>query len=76
MIRRVERNAAPPQCRVSIDRVAEGRFCWVGSISIRGEDLFGRSTGEFNTSRRAESDAIKWARGRGAQEITIVIDEV
>lgn len=56
---------------IYIDRLDDGRFSWTGSIDVNGEAVLGGSPGQFATVQEAETDAIAWARGRGATELHI-----
>lgn len=57
---------------IYVDRLDDGRFSWTGSIEVAGEAVLGGSPGGFVTIQEAETDAIAWARGRGATELQIV----
>ena len=57
--------------RVYIDRLADGRISWTGSVDVGGKAVFGASAVDFATIQEAETDAIAWARGHGATELLI-----
>ena len=57
--------------RVHIDRLADGRISWTGSVDVGGKAVVGSSPADFATIQEAETDAIAWARGHGATELQI-----
>ena len=57
--------------RVFIDRLADGRISWTGSVDVGGKAVHGASPADFATIQEAETDAIAWARGHGATELQI-----
>lgn len=57
--------------RVYIDRLADGRISWTGSVEAAGKAVFGSSPTNFSTIQEAETDAIAWARGYGATDLQI-----
>jgi len=57
--------------RIYIDRLDDGRFSWTGSVDVGGEPVLGGSPDHFATIQEAETDAIAWARSRGATELEI-----
>lgn len=57
--------------RIRIDRRGDGRISWTGSVSVGGKAEVGDSLTDFATVQEAETDAIGWARDRGARELQI-----
>jgi hypothetical protein len=57
--------------RVCIDRLADGRLSWTGSVDVGGEAVSGASRFNFATVQEAETDAIAWAREQGATQLQI-----
>jgi hypothetical protein len=57
--------------RVYIDRLADGRISWTGSVDVGGKAVFGASPADFATIQEAETDAIAWARKHGATKLQI-----
>ena len=57
--------------RICIDRLTDGRISWTGSIRAGGKTVLGASPTAFATVQEAETDAIAWARGKGATELQI-----
>ena len=60
--------AAETANRICVARGPDGRISWTGSIGA-GESR--ASPIDFATIQEAETDAIAWARSRGATEIQI-----
>ena len=63
--------AAETADRIYIDRLDDGRISWTGSVEVGGKPVSGTSPVDFATIQEAETDAIAWARGRGATELQI-----
>jgi hypothetical protein len=57
--------------RICINRLADGRISWTGSIDASGKAIHGASRTDFATIQEAETDAIAWARGRGTAKLQI-----
>ena len=57
--------------RISIDRRADGRISWTGSVDVGRKTVLGSSPGDFATVQEAETDAIAWARKHGVTELQI-----
>ena len=57
--------------RICINRLADGRISWTGSIDAGGRAVRGASPADFATVQEAETDAIAWARARGTTELQI-----
>ena len=57
--------------RICIDRLADGRIAWTGSVEAAGKAVFGASPTIFSTIQEAETDAIAWARGYGSMHLQI-----
>lgn len=57
--------------RIYINRLADGRIAWTGSLDGGGKAVFRASSADFGTIQEAETDAIAWARGHGATELLI-----
>jgi len=57
--------------RIYIDRLADGRISWTGSVDVGGKARLGASRVDFATIQEAETDAIAWARGQGTTELQI-----
>lgn len=57
--------------RIYIDRLADGRIAWTGSLGAGRRTVLGASPGDFATVQEAETDAIAWARGQGTTELQI-----
>ena len=57
--------------RINIDRLADGRISWTGSLRAAGKAVLGASATGFSTIQEAETDAIAWARGYGATALQI-----
>ena len=57
--------------RIRIDRQGDGRISWTGSVNVGGKAKFGASSSDFATIQEAETDAIAWARERGAEDLQI-----
>jgi hypothetical protein len=56
---------------VIINRLADGRISWSGSVDLAGKPVLGASPSNFATIQEAETDAIAWARKQGATELQI-----
>ena len=63
--------AADSADRIYIDRLADGRISWTGSVEAGGKAVLGTSTADFATIQEADIDAIAWARGHGTTELQI-----
>lgn len=72
-IRKIKPGERAPESapRIYIDRLDDGRFSWTGSVEVGGETVLGGSPDHFATIQEAETDAIAWARARGATELQI-----
>jgi hypothetical protein len=57
--------------RICIDRLADGRISWTGSVEAAGKAVLGASPTDFSTIQEAETDAISWARRYGATDLQI-----
>jgi hypothetical protein len=57
--------------RICINRLADGRISWTGSVDARGKTVCGASPADFATVQEAETDAIAWARARGTTALQI-----
>lgn len=57
--------------RICINRLADGQISWTGSVGAGGKSLLAASPAGFATIQEAETDAIAWARGRGATDLQI-----
>lgn len=57
--------------RICINRLADGRITWTGSVDAGGKAVFGASPANFATIQEAETDAIAWARGHGTTKLQI-----
>jgi len=57
--------------RIYIDRLADGRISWTGSVEASGKPVVGTSPTDFSTIQEAETDAIAWARSYGATDLQI-----
>jgi hypothetical protein len=57
--------------RIHIDRLANGRISWSGSVEAGGMAVFGASSADFATIQEAETNAVAWAKKYGATELQI-----
>ena len=57
--------------RICINRLADGRITWTGSVDAGGKAVFGASPAHFATVQEAETDAIAWARQQGTTRLQI-----
>ena len=57
--------------RVRMQRLQDGRISWTGFVHVGGKAISGSSHADFATVQEAETDAIAWARARGATELQI-----
>jgi hypothetical protein len=57
--------------RICINRLADGRISWTGSVGAGGRPITGVSPADFATVQEAETDAIAWARAHGTTELQI-----
>lgn len=57
--------------RIHINRLKDGRIAWTGSIDVSGKAVLGAGRADFATVQEAETDAIAWARARGATDLLI-----
>jgi hypothetical protein len=57
--------------RVYIERAADGRISWNGTVDVAGKAVSGVSSLDFATVQEAETDAIAWARENGVTELQI-----
>jgi hypothetical protein len=69
---RPNETAATTADRICIGRLPDGRMTWSGSVTIKGVPVC-RSGSGFPTIQEAETDAINWARGRGAANLYIEV---
>ena len=58
---------------ICMNRLADGRISWTGSVKVRGKTVPGASPADFATIQEAETDAIAWAREHGATELQIEV---
>ena len=73
VIRKLRPGKSAPEAanRIHIDRLADGRISWTGSVESAGRAVFGTSPTGFSTIQEAETDAIAWARRYGATDLQI-----
>jgi hypothetical protein len=73
-VTRVKKGGGPATAnRVIIDRAGD-RYSWTGTVEVAGSAVLGSSPAEFKTVYEAEVDALAWAMGHGATELTIEVD--